>query len=128
MNQIRIVVAGCKSFKNYKRLARSLDEYISELSPTHRKNLEIIYGDDRDVDKLTERYAIKHGFKHRKYEAYWDSDGEQAGYLRNNIMIKHAAKGIGVLFLFWDGKSIDAKNMVELAMHYGIEDLHVEKY
>ena len=126
--QIRLVIFGGKSFKNYKRLSRDLDKYIEEISPTHRKDLELIYGDNRTIDKLTERYAIERGFKHRKYEAYWSHDGDQAGYLRNNIMLKHASKGIGGLFIFWDGKSIDAKNMVELATHYGIDELHVERY
>lgn len=128
MKQIRIVVVGGKSFNNHKRLSRELDKYISELSPVYRKDLELIHGDDRAIDKLVEKYAVENGYKHRKYKAYWDSDGEQAGYLRNNIMIKHAAKELGVLFLFWDGKSVDGKNMVELAMHYGVNEIEVRRY
>lgn len=50
-----------------------------------------------------------------------DTDGDRAGYFRNNAMIKHAFEGIGVLFLFWDGKLTSVKNLVELANRYGVE-------
>lgn len=121
MKQIRIIVAGSKSFQNYKVLSKALDKYIDELSPVYRRDIELISGAERMVRSIVEQYAVDNGHKFRAYEAYWDDEPEHAGYFRNNAMIKHASKGIGVLFIFWDGKSISVKNMVELAQRYGVE-------
>jgi hypothetical protein len=127
MKQIRIIIAGSKSFNNYKILSKALDKYIDELSPVYRRDIELISGAERMVASIVEQYTLDHGHNFRAYEAYWDDEPENAGYYRNNAMFKHASKGIGVLFIFWDGKSKSVKNLVELAQHYGVE-IHVERY
>lgn len=125
--QIRIVVAATKGFGNYKILSEKLDGYLDQMSPVYRKNVEFVTGSEGVLRDLLEQYTLDNGHQFREYEAYWDKNGDDAWYYRNNAMLLHASKGIGVLFIFWDGKSISVKNLVELAQHYGVE-IHVEKY
>ena len=127
MKQIRVVVAATKGFGNYKILSEKLNGYLDQMSPVYRKNVEFVTGSEGMVRELVEQYTLDNGHQFRAYEAYWDKDGDQAGYFRNNAMLLHASKGIGVLFIFWDGKSISVKNLVELAQHHGVE-VKVVKY
>lgn len=121
MKQVRIIVAGGRDFTNYPLLARELDKYIEELSPVYRKTVEIVSGGCRGADKLGEGYSDNNKISLVRFPADWDTHGKKAGYLRNREMAEYAAEGIGVLFLFWDGKSRGSKNMLELAQRYGLE-------
>ena len=127
MKQIRIIVAGSRGFDNYSLLSSRLDKYMEEMSPVYRKNAEIISGTARGADQLGEKYAEAKGLILKQFPANWDKFGNKAGYLRNKDMAEYASEGIGVLFLFWDGKSKGSKNMLELAHRYELE-LNVIKY
>ena len=120
---LRIIVAGSRTFYNYTLLESALSSYLKENSDT----VTIISGAARGADQLGEQFAKQHGYKLKCFPAQWDVYGRSAGPIRNKEMAEYAAEGRGVLFAFWDGKSRGTKSMIDLAKQYGLE-VHVIVY
>ncbi len=103
---VKIIVAGSRSFDDYKLMEEKLDELIRG-----RKNTEIVSGTAKGADLLGERYARERGFEIKRFPADWDKFGKKAGYLRNEQMAKYA----NACVCFWDGNSRGTKSMIDLA-------------
>ena len=138
---IRIIIAGGRDFDNLEFLKESVDDVIAKLA---HKNLtvglgkyavgewhriEFISGMARGADTLGEIYARQREAIIHKFPADWNTYGKSAGYIRNELMAKHAVEGdcYGVLIAFWDGKSKGTKHMIDLASKHGL-DIYVINY
>lgn len=121
----RVIVAGSRGFNDYKRMRDVLDEYFKEVNDV----VEIVEGDARGADRLSECYAQLNGYSCKVMPADWSRHGKSAGYIRNSAMADYAiADGCkGVLFAFWDGESRGTANMIEIANKKGL-DVHVVLY
>ena len=102
MNIKKIIVAGCRDFKGYAMLKKSLDALIVD-------PCEIVSGGASGVDTLAVIYASYRKFESKVFKADWDKHGKAAGPIRNREMAEYADE----LIAFWDGKSRGTKNMIE---------------
>ena len=108
----RIVVAGCRDYKNYEEVKKYIDSCISDICKEYK--LIFISGCCRGVDALGERYAKESGYKIERYPAEWKKYGRAAGPIRNEKMAACA----DLIICFWDGKSRGTKTMIEFAKKY----------
>ena len=104
--EFRVVVAGSRSFDDYKRLATELDKYLAG-----KTNVTIISGTARGADKLGERYAAEHNMKLELVPAEWDKYHKGAGPIRNHKMVLAA----DAVVVFWNSKSSGSKNIIDYA-------------
>lgn len=121
-DKIRIIIAGSRSFDNYDKLCKEVDEFISMqmffagIGIYESKEVEIVSGGARGADKLGERYAKEHNLRLKIFPADWDKYGKRAGYIRNTEMAEYA----NCLIAFWDGKSKGTAHMIDLAPKYDL--------
>ena len=106
---LRIVIAGCRDFNDYKEAKEYIDFCISNIRKANK--IIIISGGASGADTLGERYAKENGFKVELYPANWEKYGRSAGPKRNEQM----AKICDYVICFWDGKSRGTKSMIEYA-------------
>jgi predicted Rossmann fold nucleotide-binding protein DprA/Smf involved in DNA uptake len=108
----RVVVAGSRTFTNYKIAKEYIDFCLSDI----RKKNEIIIvsGGAKGSDALGERYAKQNGFEIEIYLADWDTYGKSAGARRNKKM----AEISDYVICFWDGKSKGTKIMIDYAKQF----------
>lgn len=85
--EIRLIVAGSRTFHDYKLAKEKLDR--------------IVFG-------LQEDYPGAH-------IVIISGDAKMAGPMRNAQMMSYAKEGIPALVAFWDGKSRGTKNMINTA-------------
>lgn len=117
MKEIRIIVAGSRTFSDYMMLECRLDSFVKYVN----NPITIISGTANGADKLGELYAKSHGYKCECFPANWELYGKRAGYIRNGEMAKYAVdNAIGVLFAFWDGESRGTAHMINLATQHGL--------
>ena len=121
-NVKNIVVAGSRAgtdgntFANYNLMKDVLDAIIG-----NRKDITIIEGDARGVDRLAGKYAKENNIPLTIRKADWDKDGKAAGYRRNTRMAREAngvagEPKIGAAIIFWDGKSAGTEHMIKQAL------------
>ena len=87
----------------------------------NRKDITIIEGDARGVDRLAGKYAKENNIPLTIRKADWDKDGKAAGYRRNTRMAREAngvagEPKIGAAIIFWDGKSAGTEHMIKQAL------------
>lgn len=118
----RIIIAGGRSFSDYKLLKNKLDYYLRDKV---RQGYEIIIisGTANGADKLGERYAMERGYKIERYPADWNKYKKAAGY-RRNVQMSEVANACVV---FWDGVSPGSKHMIDIATNKGLP-LRVVRY
>ena len=124
METRRIIVAGSRNYKDYRRISSVLSEFIRKFSEDGIRP-EFISGGCRGVDTLAERFCKLHNYPIKVFNADWATYGKRAGYLRNKQMAEYVAEDNGMLIAFWDGESKGTKMMVDLAMKNGLT-VHVE--
>lgn len=112
----KVIVAGGRSFNDYKKLKENLDYFFSNMHPT------IVCGEARGADTLGKQYANDNKLKVLSYPANW-STGRDAGYRRNEEMAKVA----DCLVAFWDGKSSGTRHMIETMRKLG-KPVRIVKY
>lgn len=110
MSTFKVIIAGTRTFKDYKLLVETCDRLLVKKHP----NIEIVNGGANGADRLGGKYAIQKGYKMTQFKADWDNLGKGAGYARNKEMAEYADAAI----IFWDGCSRGAKHMVELARNH----------
>ena len=115
----RIIIAGSRTFNNYRLLRSKLDEIIAGISD----EIEIVSGNARGADRLGERYASEHNISVALFPADWSVYGKPAGIIRNQIMVNHVSKGKALVVVFWDGESRGALDMIRRARSAGIETI-----
>lgn len=104
-----IIVAGSRTFDNYKLLSKTLDDFIAK--GADGKPVCIISGGARGADSLGECYAAERKIPRRVIPAEWSLLGKAAGMVRNRKMLEIA----DAVVVFWDGQSKGSKNMIEIA-------------
>ena len=109
---MKIIVAGSRSFNDYKLLTDKLEYFLQ-----NQKDITIISGKAKGADSLGEDYAHQNFHKLEEYPAMWDLYGKRAGYMRNEEMAKVADAAI----IFWDGQSKGTKHMIDLCKKFKIK-------
>lgn len=104
------IVAGSRTFQNYPLLCKELDKIRDQID-------EIVCGEARGADMLGNTYAYDNDIKVKGFPADWEHDGKAAGFIRNEKMAKYADKAI----VFWDGKSVGSKDMIDRMEKLGKE-------
>lgn len=126
MNEIKIIIAGSRTYSDYTTLSNIVDHifkihlYRKGYKPN---NIEIVCGKANGADTLGERYAKENGLAIYYFPADWDKYGKSAGYIRNKQMAEYASyrKGYGALIAFWDGKSRGTKLMIDIAKDHKLK-------
>ena len=118
----RIIIAGGRSFSDYKLLKDKLDYYLRDKV---RQGYEIIIisGTANGADKLGEKYAMERGYKIERYPADWNKYGKAAGYRRSVQMAQIA----NACVVFLDGRSPGSKHMIDIATNKGLP-LRIVRY
>lgn len=120
VHELRIIIAGGRTFKDYEKLSVETSRIIKTLLEAYgceEKNVRIVSGHASGADQLGERFAIDSGFDLTIFPANWLRYGKAAGCIRNETMADYATDGyyMGTLIAFWNGKSRGAKHMIETA-------------
>lgn len=110
-HRLNVIVAGSRTFDDYKLLCEKLDKVFEKVKPT-----AILCGEARGADALGKKYAQAHGIPVLSFPADWDTYGKQAGYLRNEKMAENA----DALVAFWNGSSAGTKHMITIAKKKGL--------
>ena len=106
----RIVVFGCRDYKNYKEASQYIDFCISNIKTEYK--LVFVSGHCRGADIIGERYAQERGYEVELYPAEWKKYGNCAGPIRNEKM-----SVIGDYFIgFWDSKSTGTKSTIKYVL------------
>ena len=104
------IVAGSRTFQNYPFLCKELDKIKEQID-------EIVCGEARGTDTLGRTYAYDNDILIKSYPADWGRYGKSAGFVRNEEMAAYADKAI----IFWDGKSVGSKDMIDKMEKLGKE-------
>lgn len=114
--EIRLIVAGSRTFHDYKLAKEKLDRIVFGLQEDYPgAQIVIISGDAKGADQIGIRYAMERKLPLRRFPAEWNKYGKMAGPMRNAQMMSYAKEGIPALVSFWDGKSRGTKNMINTA-------------
>ena len=120
MSYSNVIIAGSRNFCDYKMLEDRCQSVLANWCAENGCDVQIITGGARGADELGKRYAQEHQWEYQEFPANWDLHGKAAGPIRNREMAKTAH----VLIAFWDGRSRGTRNMINEALHYGL-DVHV---
>jgi hypothetical protein len=104
------IVAGTRTFQNYPLLCKELDKIREQIG-------EVVCGEARGADMLGNTYAYDNDIKVKGFPADWEHDGKAAGFIRNEKMAAYADKAI----VFWDGKSVGSKDIIDRMEKLGKE-------
>jgi len=109
---IRVMIAGSRTFNDYKLLATTCDHMLQNHS-----DVEIVSGGAHGADKLGELYAEERGYEFRQFLPNWGRDGNAAGYMRNKLMVLYS----DALIAFHDGESKGTGHTIDLAKGRGLK-------
>lgn len=117
---MKIIIAGSRNITQKNKVFASifygLASFVTEnINPL--KNLEIVSGCCRGVDKIGEEFADFFKIQKRLFPADWDKYGKRAGYIRNTEMANYA----DALIAIWDGESKGTKMMINIAKEKGLK-------
>ena len=111
---MRLLIAGGRSFKDYRLLCKVIKELNLDIT-------EIVHGGANGADKLGELYATENNIPKVAFPADWDTHGKKAGYLRNLDMAAYLNPEEDMLLCFWDGISRGTKHMLYAAKRLKIQ-------
>lgn len=100
----RLVIAGCRNFKNFRFVDEAIAEYLEE-----RHVSEIVTGGAKGVDELAKAYALTNNIPHKEFLPDWERYGKGAGPKRNRKMAVYG----DALLAIWDYNSRGTMNMVD---------------
>lgn len=112
-----LLICGTRTFADYELLCRKCDALTANYSTG-----TVVSGGARGADLLGEQWGRSRGWAVRQFPARWDTEGKQAGPLRNRRMAAHVV-AVGAPFgvvAFWDGVSRGTKDMIDVATEVGI--------
>lgn len=133
MNEIssikRIIIAGTRTFTDYEFLEIRVKSVITSIIKECGTaiSFEFISGGANGADKVGERFARRYNYSPTIFNAEWDKFGKAAGIFRNSKMAEYASCESGYLIAFWDGESRGTRQMIDVALKYGLE-VHVYNY
>jgi hypothetical protein len=105
---MKLIIAGSRTFQDYKMLERVCNKILSN---TTEEEIIVMSGNASGADKLGEIYAEKKGYPIQLFKAEWDKYGKKAGFIRNREMAMEGTH----LIAFWDGVSKGTESMIKLA-------------
>jgi hypothetical protein len=85
MNYFYCIIAGSRTFNDYKKLKEFCDYILSSKTLSYR--IVIISGTAKGADSLGERYAQECGYECLRFPADWNKHGRAAGLIRNEEML-----------------------------------------
>lgn len=100
-----IAIIGSRTFDNYLLMKKVIKEYFSVSSIT-----KIVSGGAIGADTLGEKFADEFNIPKIIYIPDWARYGKQAGFIRNELIVKAA----DFIFCFWDNKSNGTRHSIEL--------------
>jgi len=104
---LKVVIAGGRDFDDFELMEEKLDSLLQNYD--HR-DIEIVCGCSRSIDKLGEKYALKNNMETSHFVSNKEF-GKRSVYLKNEEIAKYS----DCLVAFWDGKSKGTEMMVNLA-------------
>lgn len=107
-----ILIAGSREYTNYEELKGTLKGILKGY-----KDITIISGGAKGVDRLGERYAEEMGYEIEIYLPNYEKYSRAAPIIRNESMVKKA----DLIICFWDGKSKGTKSTINFAKKYNKE-------
>ncbi|MEM9451100.1 MAG: DUF2493 domain-containing protein [Cyanobacteria bacterium P01_E01_bin.6] len=119
MREIKLIIAGTRTFNDYNFLKSKLDFYLSQKN----EKIEIVCGGCQEPDMFGVRYAKQKGFSVEYFYPDWQKYGRAAGPMRNKDMAQYATHCV----VFWDGRSRGTASMIELVKQYEL-NLRVVRY
>lgn len=103
---MKLIIAGSRTFNfDYDFIHEAL--YAVNNYKSKFKELEIVVGGAKGIDKSAKDYAINWKIPHITFPADWNSHGKAAGPIRNKQMAEYA----DALLLIWDGESKGSASM-----------------
>lgn len=90
---MKVLVCGGRAYNKVTHVCNTLDEIHAEKTIT-----EIISGNARGADQLSELWAKQNNVTLRVFPADWDRHGKRAGYLRNVKMLEEGDPDMVVAF------------------------------
>lgn len=112
INSFKVIIAGSRTFTNFKFLTTQLDHLLSQQS-----NITIITGMAKGTDTLAVEYANLRNYPIIKMPADWNKFGKSAGYIRNIEMAKIADACV----CFWDSKSKGTEHMISQSQKFKLK-------
>ena len=111
---IKVIIAGSRTFSDYKLLATVCDHMLQ-----NQEDVEIVNGGAKGADKLGELYAEDKGYHIEEFKAHWSQFGDAAGPIRNKEMAEYA----DALIAFWNGDTVKSGtyNMIQQARFAGLK-------
>jgi len=110
----RITIGGFRDFNDNYIFKQFVDECLEKLNI--KKEIVILSGHCRGVDKMAENYAMESGYLLEIYPAEWGKYGRAAGPKRNEEMVEKS----NAVIAFWNGKSKGTENLIHIAKRKGI--------
>lgn len=108
--RIRVVVAGSRTYNNYREFSMILTDYLNTLKDISDDVVLISGKASRGPDEMVIRYAEENGYECLLFPAQWNELGRSAGYLRNQEMANVCTHAL----IFWDGMSKGTKHMIDI--------------
>lgn len=104
---MKLAIVGSRGFSDFESLKNVIDA---------EKDVELIVsGGAKGADSLAERYASERGIPVKIFLPDWDTHGKQAGFIRNQDIVRACDK----LIAFWDGDSRGTSHSIHLARSLG---------
>lgn len=121
MNEIRLLIAGSRSFNDFELLWSFTKESIGIMRKKYPDaDLKIVSGSATGADSLGIRYAKMNIIPYKEFPAKWNLYGKSAGPIRNKEMLDYILEGIPCLLAFWNGESRGTKYMIDIAEKAGV--------
>lgn len=108
---MKLAIIGSRGFNNYELLKQTIYKYFGTDIPSLE---EIISGGAVGADSLGAKFANDYNIKLTEFIPEWHKHGKNAGFIRNEDIIKNA----DVVLAFWNGYSNGTKNALEWAKKY----------
>lgn len=103
---MKVAIIGSREFDDYPFLKSIWKCYFE-----HRNIECIISGGARGADLAGKKLAKEYGYKYVEFLPDWDTYGKQAGFLRNQDIIKNT----DTILALWNGESNGTRHSLGLA-------------
>ena len=104
---MKLGIIGSRSFTNYEDLRNEILSYYDVSNIDY-----VVSGGAYGADQLGERFAKEFNIPVMIFEADWNTYGESAGFIRNQIIIDSSDE----IIAFWDGSSPGTSDSINIAI------------
>ncbi len=116
LNAYKVIITGDHDFKDYDYMSEKLNELLWCSDIFKEQDIKIISGTEEGTETLAIRYTDEHDLTKILFPVNRKEFSRMAVMLRNRDMLTIATH----LIAFWDGKSDETKQIIELARKKGI--------